>query len=78
MADANLSFLPFTSGLMCIKEMDDESLRVAEMPFSIPSATGQEVNLSLKYVRISPDNRAEYVKLAMDYRWDDGKWLLAE
>ena len=62
-------FLHFSLGLMCIKEMDAESLRSAEMPFSIPSATGHEVHLSHKYSRISPDNRLEYVKLAMDYRY---------
>lgn len=56
-------------GLMCIKEMEDEALHGAEMPFSIPSATGQEAHLSHKYTRISPENRAEYVKLAMDYRF---------
>ncbi|XP_012936715.1 E3 ubiquitin-protein ligase HERC2 [Aplysia californica] len=58
----------FVPGLMCIKEMEDDALRSAEMPFSIPSATGQEVHLSHKYSRITPENRAEYVKLAMDHR----------
>ncbi|XP_059157195.1 E3 ubiquitin-protein ligase HERC2-like isoform X2 [Physella acuta] len=66
-------------GLMCIKEMEDEALRGAEMPFSIPSATGQEAHLSHKYTRISPENRAEYVKLAMDYRLhefdDQVRWV---
>ncbi len=56
---------------MCIKEMDEETLRTHEMPFSIPSATGQEVQLSSKYNRISLENRAEYIKLAMNYRWVD-------
>ncbi|GFS15828.1 E3 ubiquitin-protein ligase HERC2, partial [Elysia marginata] len=65
LSEIDKDFLP---GLMCIKEMDAESLRSAEMPFSIPSATGHEVQLSHKYSRISPDNRLEYVKLAMDYR----------
>uniref|UniRef100_A0A2C9K806 HECT-type E3 ubiquitin transferase n=1 Tax=Biomphalaria glabrata TaxID=6526 RepID=A0A2C9K806_BIOGL len=58
----------FIPGLMCIKEMEDDALRSAEMPFSIPSATGQEVHLSHKYSRITPENRAEYVKLAMEHR----------
>uniref|UniRef100_A0A0B7BGT1 HECT-type E3 ubiquitin transferase n=2 Tax=Arion vulgaris TaxID=1028688 RepID=A0A0B7BGT1_9EUPU len=58
----------FVPGLMCIREMDDEALRGAEMPFSIPSATGQEIHLSHKYTRITPENRVEYVKLAMDHR----------
>ena len=53
---------------MFIKEMDDASLRSAEMPFSIPSASGQEIHLSSKYSRISPENKAEYIRLAMNYR----------
>ncbi|XP_048243824.1 E3 ubiquitin-protein ligase HERC2-like isoform X1 [Haliotis rufescens] len=58
----------FVPGLMCIKEMDGETLKINEMPFSIPSATGQEIQLSSKYARIMSDNRAEYIKLAMNYR----------
>lgn len=54
---------------MCIKEMDDLSLRSADMPFSVPSSAGQEVQLSSKYCRITPENKAEYIRLAMEYRW---------
>jgi len=58
----------FIPGLMCIKEMEDEALTQAEMPFSIPSATGQEVTLSHKHSRITPENRGEYIKMAMEHR----------
>ncbi|KAL5011340.1 hypothetical protein ScPMuIL_009891 [Solemya velum] len=69
----------FVPGLMCIKEMDDEGLRTADMPFSVPSATGQEVHLGSKYSRITPDNKADYIRLAMNYRFhefdEQVKWV---
>lgn len=54
---------------MFIKEMDDGSVQSAEMPFSIPSASGQEIHLSSKHSRITPENKAEYIRLAMNYRY---------
>ncbi|KAL8607281.1 E3 ubiquitin-protein ligase herc2 [Nucella lapillus] len=48
--------------------MEEEALRVADMPFSVPSATGLEVHLSHKHARIHPDNRADYIKMAINYR----------
>ncbi|XP_052829652.1 E3 ubiquitin-protein ligase HERC2 isoform X3 [Octopus bimaculoides] len=57
----------FVPGLMCIKEMLNADLRNADMPFSVPSASGQEMQLSMKY-RITPENRSEYIKSAMNYR----------
>ena len=48
--------------------MDAEMLRSADMPFSTPSAASHEVNLTSKYARITPDNRNEYVRLALHYR----------
>ena len=56
------------AGLICIKEMEEEGLRAADMPFSVPSATGLETQLSHKHNRITPDNRSEYVKMAINYR----------
>jgi len=56
-------------GLMCIKEMDVVELRRADMPFSVPSSTGQEVHLSSRYARITLDNRAEYIRAALNYRY---------
>ena len=57
-----------SAGLMCIKEMDEEELRAADMAFSVPSSTGQEIHLSNKYSRITPENKSEYIRLAMNYR----------
>ena len=48
--------------------MDDDSLKLAEMPFSIPSASGQEIHLSSRHTKITPENKAEYIRLAMNYR----------
>ena len=53
---------------MCIKDMEDEVLRAADMPFSTTSAAGYEVQLSSKSTRILPENRNEYVRLALAYR----------
>ncbi|KAL3879973.1 hypothetical protein ACJMK2_032247, partial [Sinanodonta woodiana] len=69
----------FVPGLMCIKEMSNEDLCSADMPFSVPSATGEEVNLSSKYSRITPENRMEYIKVAINYRLhefdDQVRWV---
>ena len=68
-----MAFIDFdpclSAGLMCIKEMSDEELSSAEMSFSVPSSSGQEINLMSKYSRITPDNKAEYIKMAMNYRY---------
>ena len=48
--------------------MDSEALNSAEMPFSTPSATGQEVQLMSKYTHINIKNKAEFIKLALNYR----------
>jgi E3 ubiquitin-protein ligase HERC2 len=56
------------SGLMCIRDMEDKALQALEMPFSTSSTTGEEVLLSSRYRRILPENRQEYVRLALNYR----------
>ena len=53
---------------MCIKDMSEEALLAADMPFSTPSANGHEIHLSTKYTRIGPENRNEYVRMALNYR----------
>lgn len=53
---------------MCIKDMDEDVLRAADMPFSTPSAAGNEIHLSSKHQKITLENRAEYVRLALNYR----------
>ena len=63
-----LTFASFCAGLMCIKDMEDSLLLASDMPFSVPSAAGHEVQLSSKHVRITPDNRTEYIRLALNYR----------
>ncbi|XP_063244096.1 E3 ubiquitin-protein ligase HERC2 isoform X2 [Bacillus rossius redtenbacheri] len=60
----------YVPGLLCIRDMepDDKVFQTLEMPFSTPSAFGNEVSLSTRYRRIMPENRLEYVKLALNYR----------
>jgi len=56
------------SGLMCIRDLDDEMLSSADLAFSTSGITGHEVQLSPKYGKITVANREEYVKLALNYR----------
>lgn len=60
----------YVTGLICIRDMDDDPkiFQTMELPFSTPSAKGHEVFLSTKYTHITPENRQEYVKLALSYR----------
>ncbi|CRL02239.1 CLUMA_CG015120, isoform A [Clunio marinus] len=60
----------YVTGLLCIRDMDDDPkiFQTMELPFSTPSAKGHEVFLSTKYTHITPENRQEYVKLALNYR----------
>ena len=64
LAEIDKDYVP---GLMCIRDMD-ETFEAMEMPFSTPSASGQEVQLHNKVKRITLDNREEYVRLALHYR----------
>ncbi|XP_076233389.1 E3 ubiquitin-protein ligase HERC2 [Calliopsis andreniformis] len=60
----------YVPGLLCIRDMDpDEKVfQTLEMPFSTPSAVGHDVPLSNKYQKITPENKHEYVRLALNYR----------
>ncbi|KAK7864133.1 hypothetical protein R5R35_007650 [Gryllus longicercus] len=60
----------YVPGLLCIRDMepDAKAFSALEMPFSSPSACGAEVPLSTRYKRITPENRLEYVRLALNYR----------
>ena len=59
----------YVPGLMCIRDMDgDKAFAAMDMAFSTPSAAGHEVHLSNRFRRVTADNRAEYVRLALQYR----------
>ena len=53
---------------MCIKDMEEDALKTADMPFSTPSASGHEIQLSSKHQRITTENKVDYVRLALNYR----------
>jgi len=53
---------------MSIQDMDEQTLRAADMPFTVTSASGQVMPLTARVSRISVDNRTEYVRLALAYR----------
>lgn len=50
-------------------EATSEEFEAMSLPFTVPSASGQDIQLSSKYTHITLDNRAEYVRLAINYRW---------
>lgn len=60
----------FIPGLMYIRdnEATSEEFEAMSLPFTVPSASGQDIQLSSKYTHITLDNRAEYVRLAINYR----------
>lgn len=60
----------FIPGLMYIRdnEATSEEFEAMTLPFTVPSASGQDIQLSSKYSHITLDNRAEYVRLAINYR----------
>lgn len=49
-------------------EPDGKIFQTLEMSFSTPSASGVEIPLSSKYRKITPENRLEYVRLALNCR----------
>ncbi|XP_065364219.1 probable E3 ubiquitin-protein ligase HERC2 [Calliphora vicina] len=60
----------YVAGLLCIRNMDDDPkvFNTLELPFTTSSAKGHEVPLSTRYTRITPQNRQEYVRLALNFR----------
>ncbi|XP_043254504.1 probable E3 ubiquitin-protein ligase HERC2 isoform X2 [Colletes gigas] len=60
----------YVPGLLCIRDMDpnEKVFQTLEMPFSTPSAVGHDVLLSNRYQKITPTNKHEYVRLALNYR----------
>ncbi|XP_038209104.1 probable E3 ubiquitin-protein ligase HERC2 [Zerene cesonia] len=67
LAEVDKDFLP---ALLCIRDMTpaNKEIQNLELPFSIPSAAGHEVPLSTRHKRVTPDNKDEYVQLALHYR----------
>lgn len=62
----------FIPSLMYIRdnEATAEEFEAMTLPFTVPSASGQDIQLSSKYSHITLENRAEYVRLAINYRWE--------
>lgn len=50
-------------------EATSEEFEAMSLPFTVPNASGQDIQLSSKYTHITLDNRAEYVRLAINYRF---------
>uniref|UniRef100_A0A3B3QN49 E3 ubiquitin-protein ligase HERC2 n=1 Tax=Paramormyrops kingsleyae TaxID=1676925 RepID=A0A3B3QN49_9TELE len=67
LSEVDKDFIP---GLMYIRdnEATSEEFEAMTLPFTVPSASGQDIQLSSKYSHITLDNRAEYVRLAINYR----------
>nr|XP_031307020.1 E3 ubiquitin-protein ligase HERC2 isoform X7 [Camelus dromedarius] len=67
LSEVDKDFIP---GLMYIRdnEATSDEFEAMSLPFTVPSASGQDIQLSSKYTHITLDNRAEYVRLAINYR----------
>ncbi|KAG9492301.1 hypothetical protein GDO78_000687 [Eleutherodactylus coqui] len=67
LSEVDKDFIP---GLMYIRdnEATSEEFEAMILPFTVPSASGQDIQLSSKHTHITLDNRAEYVRLAIGYR----------
>ncbi|GFT97548.1 e3 ubiquitin-protein ligase HERC2 [Nephila pilipes] len=58
----------YVAGLISIRYMEPDNVRKFDLPFSTHSTTGVEVPLSSKYSFVTPENRMEYIRLALSYR----------
>lgn len=60
----------YIAGLLSIRNMDDDPkvFNSMELSFSTSSAKGHQVPLSTRYTHITPQNRNEYIRLALNYR----------
>ncbi|KAG2456459.1 HERC2 ligase, partial [Polypterus senegalus] len=67
LSEVDKDFIP---GLMYIRdnEATAEEFEAMTLPFTVPNASGQDIQLSSKYAHITLENRAEYVRLAINYR----------
>lgn len=67
LSEVDKDFIP---GLMFIRdtEASAEEFEAIPLPFTVPNACGQEVQLSSKHSHINLENRTEYVRLAINYR----------
>lgn len=52
-------------------EATAEEFEAMTLPFTVPNASGQDIQLSSKYSHITLENRAEYVRLAINYRLEN-------
>lgn len=48
---------------------DEKEFQNLDMPFSTPSAAGVDVPLSSSHRRITFENRNEYIRLALQFRY---------
>uniref|UniRef100_A0A3B3D0M2 E3 ubiquitin-protein ligase HERC2 n=1 Tax=Oryzias melastigma TaxID=30732 RepID=A0A3B3D0M2_ORYME len=66
LSEVDKDFIP---GLMYIRdnEATSEEFEAMTLPFTVPNASGQDIQLSSKYSHITLENRAEYVRLAINY-----------
>uniref|UniRef100_UPI00358FCF6D E3 ubiquitin-protein ligase HERC2 n=1 Tax=Myxine glutinosa TaxID=7769 RepID=UPI00358FCF6D len=67
LSEVDKDFIP---GLMYIRDLEASASEVETMamPFTVPSASGQDVPLSSRHSHITLDNRDEFVRLAINYR----------
>lgn len=55
-------------GLLFIRDMNPGDKSFLDVPFSTTSASGNEVSLSSVHRKVTPSNRQEFIRLALNYR----------
>lgn len=60
----------YITSLIYIRDMEDDPkvFQALDLPFSTPSAKGHDCQLSTRYSKIAPQNKQEYVRLALNHR----------
>lgn len=51
--------------------MNEKEKKVSslDLPFATTSSSGQDVTLSTRYSKVTAENKHEFVKLALEYRY---------
>ena len=58
----------YVPSLVFIRDCSDDELLALDLAFATPSACGRDVQLSTRYRKVTPENRSEYVQMALHYR----------
>ena len=55
-------------GLLFIRDMNPGDKSLLDIPFSTTSASGHEICLSSVHRKVTPNNKQDFIRLALNYR----------